>query len=487
MQGARRVPLPIDRGPGASLERRVPLPRLDDMPEETLISWLQPHLAAIERDGALQRQIEQALSAGAPWLELELPAPDRAHALHLFDSSRPGMYATWWRSPAGPDCEEFAGWGALDVVRPSGPDRFTAAAQALSVRPGDESRYFGGFHFDDDRESGAFFSNELVLHHVIWSQDAAGRRMIVRGRVEPGDMPDRWCARLIDALGPVPEDGDAQARGPGDEIRGAAAGSLDHFKQTVQAILSEIDSGRVSKVVAARVQTVEIAEPASPATIVERLVERFPMCTVYAFGSSSALFVGATPELLLKHDGQGGLRSMALAGTAVVGRPEDADVSAERLLDSEKDALEHALVREFIASRFREQNATSQEGDVGLLRLPGLIHLHTPITGSIEPEHAPALLGSLHPTPAVCGLPMAAARQILSEHEPLDRGWYSAPVGWMRPDGAFDFRVALRCALICPPTVALFAGAGIVAGSDAEREFRETEGKMLAMRSVVGR
>ncbi len=457
------------------------------MPEETLISWLRPHLDAVERDGVLQRQIEQALSAEAPWLELMLPAPDRACALRLFDASRAGMYATWWRSPAGPDCEEFAGWGALDVVRPSGPERFAAAAQALSVRPGDDSRYFGGFHFDDDRESGAFFSNELVLHHVSWSQDSVGRRMVVRGRVEPGDDPARWTSRLLHALAQSTDGSDGASSPHRGATSDAPAGSLEHFKRTVESILSEIDNGRVSKVVAARVQTVDIAEPASPATIVERLVERFPMCTVYAFGSSSALFVGATPELLLKHDGQGGLQSMALAGTAVVNRPADADSSAEGLMQSDKDALEHALVREFIASRFHLQNATSQEGAVGLLRLPGLIHLHTPITGRIEPERAPALLGSLHPTPAVCGLPMAAARQILSEHEALDRGWYSAPVGWMRPDGAFDFRVALRCALVCPPTVALFAGAGIVAGSDAEREFHETEAKMLAMRSVVGR
>jgi salicylate biosynthesis isochorismate synthase len=460
---------------------------MDLMPLETLIDWLEPHLQAAASDGALPLLIDAALDAGAPWLKLEVPSPDRATALRLFDSSRTGMYATWWRSPAGPDCEEFAGWGALDIVRPAGSDRFAAAAQALSVRPADDSRYFGGFHFDDDRESGPFFSNELVLHHVCWSQDADGRRMVVRGRVEPGDDVAAWIDRLTRALNEVgPDDASAHARMRAS-VRSASAGSLERFKETVTAILQEIDRGRVSKVVAARVQTFDDPAPASPATIVERLVERFPMCTVYAFGSTAELFVGATPELLLKHDGQGGLRSMALAGTAVVGNVDELVESGERLLQSEKDALEHALVREFIQEKFASQGATSEEGDVGLLRLPGLIHLHTPITGRIDAADAAALLGSLHPTPAVCGLPTAAARQILSEHEPLDRGWYSAPVGWMRSDGAFDFRVALRCALICPPTVALFAGAGIVAGSDVEREFRETEGKMLAMRSVVGR
>ena len=101
-------------------------------------------------------------------------------------------------------------------------------------------------------------------------------------------------------------------------------------------------------------------------------------------------------------------------------------------------------------------------------------------------RHVLDLVQALHPTPAVGGSPRKEALAFLEAHEHLERGWYAAPIGWFRPDGDGDFAVALRCALVKPEGVTLYAGAGIVAGSDPERELAETATKRRAIAGALG-
>jgi isochorismate synthase EntC len=118
----------------------------------------------------------------------------------------------------------------------------------------------------------------------------------------------------------------------------------------------------------------------------------------------------------------------------------------------------------------------------GLLRLPNVQHLHTPLEGVLKQTNdICALVAALHPTPATGGLPRETARSLLPTYEDSDRGWYAGPVGWVDGRGGGEFVVAIRSALLRGPEARLYAGCGIVAGSDPEREYAESCLKLKPM------
>jgi menaquinone-specific isochorismate synthase len=448
-----------------------------------LTDWLRLHLT----QPAVEQQIRAGLdaSAGQPCIELELPAPPRPVALHWMSTAAVGVYATYWRAPLAFGVDEYMGFGPLRVVRTRGALRFQQALAQVRAAGGN-ARWFGGFAFDDVRQSDALFGNELVLHHVAWHRGPDGPTLTIRGPADPGLSAAQWVDSVMRAC-----HGDAAARSSVQNLRAQVLRQThdpdELFTRTVRDVLAHIEEGTVDKVVPARLAILQPSRIPSAAAVIERLDSHFPMCTVYAFGGADELFVGATPELLLAHDGQGGLQSMALAGTAVIAADASPDTIRHELLDSAKDTAEHLFVVDHIRQTMLRSGASVQTGVTDVIRLPSLMHMHTALHARVsDPAVAADLLAALHPTPAVCGKPTGAAMEILRNHESFDRGWFAAPVGWASADGSFDFRVALRCALICPPVVALFAGAGIVRGSDVAHELQETQWKMRAMRSALG-
>ena len=116
-----------------------------------------------------------------------------------------------------------------------------------------------------------------------------------------------------------------------------------------------------------------------------------------------------------------------------------------------------------------------------------MIHLHTPFEARLrQPRHVLELAARLHPTPAVGGTPTGIAREWIRTHEPTPRGWYAAPVGWFDLEGNGELAVALRSGVIAGNRAHLWAGAGIVAGSDPDRELAETDVKLRAMLGALG-
>jgi isochorismate synthase len=213
-------------------------------------------------------------------------------------------------------------------------------------------------------------------------------------------------------------------------------------------------------------------------------------------------FVGATPELLLSRRGTQ-LRTEALAGTAACsptagasaastaagGRdPGEGDQAAAQLRASSKDRAEHAIVVEAIKRALRPVcEDIDSPPEPRIRRLSRMVHLWSPMTArQTRQEPLLSLVARLHPTPAVGGLPRAQALSFISAHEAAERGWYASPVGFIDADGDGDFVVALRSALIHADRVHLFAGAGIVAESDPNAEFDETELKLGAMQRALG-
>ena len=249
----------------------------------------------------------------------------------------------------------------------------------------------------------------------------------------------------------------------------------------VEAIRSEIRSGRADKIVTARSTRVIASGPFDPVTVTRRLSDREPSATVFAFGRGNMAFVGATPERLVSIRGTQ-IESEALAGTMSV-RP-----GSGSLLDSGKDRHEHSHVAHFIEREFRAIcHRVEMPPQPVLRRLADVVHLCTPIAGELDrPRHVLDVVRRLYPTPAVAGVARDAAMRFIREHEPVGRGWYAGPVGWFDAAGDGDLCVALRCGLLDGAEAHVYAGAGIVAASDPRSEYAETDLKQRRMLEALG-
>ncbi|MCC7383611.1 MAG: isochorismate synthase [Deltaproteobacteria bacterium] len=220
-----------------------------------------------------------------------------------------------------------------------------------------------------------------------------------------------------------------------------------------------------------------------PATL-ERLRDHEPQAFVFALrGPGGSAFVGATPEVLARVD-RDRVETVALAGTAARGEtPEEDQLLARSLLSSQKDRHEQAIVVEQILSALEpvlESCVAAAEPHIA--RFGRVQHLATPIGGALRPgESLLSVVGRLHPTPAVAGAPRDGARAWLKGHERLERGWYTGAIGHLDRTGSGTFVVALRSALLTPAHAVAYAGAGIVAASDPDREWSETELKLAAI------
>lgn len=253
------------------------------------------------------------------------------------------------------------------------------------------------------------------------------------------------------------------------------------------------DADGLRKIVLARTLAVEAERPILLDRLLSRLTED-PAVTAYQValpqqrGQSRAL-VGATPELLVEKAGRR-VTSFPLAGSARRRHdPVEDAAAATGLAASEKDRREHAMVVEYIldvlAPHCRELGCP--EG-TGLTSTRSMWHLGTRIEGVLKDDTTPSvvLAGKLHPTPAVCGLPHDRAACLIRDLEPVDRDFYAGAVGWSKASGDGAWYVAIRCAEICGTQARLYAGAGIVPGSDPAAEAAETAAKFEALLTAFG-
>jgi menaquinone-specific isochorismate synthase len=260
--------------------------------------------------------------------------------------------------------------------------------------------------------------------------------------------------------------------------------SVTDWQAAVTEAVTRIDLGELDKVVLARDVVVTTDAPIDARYLLTHLAARYPSCWTFSVDG----LLGATPEMLVRRIGDT-VTSRVLAGT--MRRSSDAtnDASlAEALLDSAKDHAEHEYAVQSVALALA---AHCTDLDVPptprLLRLANVQHLATDVSGVLA-DGAPvlALAASLHPTAAVCGTPTERAFAVIRELEGMDRGRYAGPVGWVDSRGDGEFGIALRCASVeADDTLRLYAGCGLVSGSDAESELAESQAKLVAMRDAL--
>ncbi len=270
--------------------------------------------------------------------------------------------------------------------------------------------------------------------------------------------------------------------------------NTERFKSSVASALESIQANRLNKIVLASAIDVISPEPFNLAESLDTLRKRHPDC--YIFSTSNAKgqnFIGASPERLLSiHNRQ--LEADALAGSAPRGKTKTEDATfAYRLLNSEKDRYEHQFVRNFIAERLSELGLIPQMLPTRQLRkLTNIQHLWTPIQAHLLADiHPLEIIAALHPTPAVAGVPTNIAQEQICSYETFDRSLYAAPIGWIDYQQNCEFIVGIRSALIESEKpcrliantyrARLYAGAGIVAGSDPNKELAEIQLKLQAL------
>ena len=352
---------------------------------------------------------------------------------------------------------------------------------------------FGSFSFDPGHTSG---TSRLVVPRVIIGRRDGISWLTVLGDtagplVEPAPLVELVetsapplgeplsLVELVEAAPPP--------RVPRNVQVTADAADEDRWRRRVAEAVRRIESNGLEKVVLARAVTATASEPIDVRHLVSILSEEYPSCWTFSMDG----LVGASPEMLVRRE-RGLATSRVLAGTIRRSGSEETDLKlASSLARSSKNLAEHELavasVAEALAPLCSGMNVPESPY---VLELPNVLHLATDVTAVAHKKaSALRLAAALHPSAAVCGTPTAVARAAIAELEGLDRGRYSGPVGWIDTNGDGEWAIALRCGMVDatdPRRIDLFAGCGIVEGSDPDEELAETKAKLVPMLAALG-
>lgn len=397
-------------------------------------------------------------------------------------AARPGDRVSFFASPT----VELVGLGtawSLDVHHDDRRFRL-ADAELAELRLDPDAHVLVGFSFDPHgprrTEWDGFASLSLVLPEVTVVRRGDTSHVIVALR------PGRSGADVAAEWGSLGDPGPLRPHHP-SRIQVEAEPSADAHVAAVQKAVDSIRSNGLLKVVLSRSLVLRSDTPPRPFDLVAELATEHPDAYRYAFARDGAVFVGATPELLVEvHDGV--MRSVPLAGTGPRGHNDAEDQAiAARLLSSHKDRFEHRVMVDDIVSRLDPLVPSLVVSAPSVQPLGYVQHLVTRITGVLPPGVTLlGLAGAVHPTPAVGGVPLGDAMAVIDDLEHIDRGWYAGGVGWIDGAGNGEIAVALRCALIRGTVSRLFAGGGIVAESDPLTELDETSWKFRAILRHLG-
>ncbi|RUS92857.1 menaquinone-specific isochorismate synthase [Trichormus variabilis SAG 1403-4b] len=257
----------------------------------------------------------------------------------------------------------------------------------------------------------------------------------------------------------------------------------DKFKHSVLSVLEKIQDDHLIKIVLADILDVSSSNAFNLFKSLNNLRQLHPNCYVFSTSNGKGQnFIGASPERLISIQNQQ-LITDALAGSAPRGKTprEDAE-NANKLINSTKEKHEHKLVLDFITQRLSQLGLFPQILAPRLRQLSNIQHLWTPISAVVPDNvHPLRIVAQLHPTPAVAGAARDIACTEIRNYESFERGLYAAPLGWVDGSGNCEFIVGIRSALIDGNRARLYAGAGIVAGSDPDKEFAEVQLKLQAL------
>jgi menaquinone-specific isochorismate synthase len=371
--------------------------------------------------------------------------------------------------------EGLVGWGEAARLEVTGADRF-AAAQRWWDRlvagavvhdevelPGTGLVAFGSFAFDGETATSVVVVPQVLVGH----RDGAW-----------------WVTTVGGAAPELPLRSAPSA--PQEVVFADGSRSSTEWMQVVADAVRHIEAGAVDKVVLARDVEARSSTPFDVRWPLQRLAQGYPGCWTFAVDG----LIGATPEMLVRlRDGVA--TSRVLAGTLRRSGDANQDLrQSESLSRSIKDIEEHGYgVRSVAEALAPHCTVVDVPSAPFVLELPNVMHLASDVTATVaDGATSLQLVASLHPSAAVCGTPTPVALAFIREREGLARGRYAGPVGWMDASGDGEWGIALRCGELDdadPHRVRLFAGCGIVAGSEPVRELAESNAKLVPMRDAL--
>ncbi len=425
----------------------------------------------------------------------------------LLDFLKLGQNAprVYWETGKSP--LSMAGFGRAAVIAATTPDRFqnirwqadrlfeqlvviTDPAVPQEIGP----KLFGGFAFSGGAGGvdtwSAFPSASFVLPQVQLTRLHGRTWLTLNTHFTPSLSRPALLAQLRREMQlllatPVAD----HSPSPADLLATTSLTSHDTWCGMVSNATQRIRQGELDKVVLARARRMQFNRAPDPVEILARLSRRYPDTYRFLFEPVPGhAFYGATPELLAAVD-DCTVRTVAMAGSIARGQtPAQDDSLARQLMHNPKERHEHALVVEAIRENLGPLTAKLDIPDEPTLcKLSNIQHLETKIEGTLAHNcDILAVIEGLHPTPAVGGRPRQLALEIINQVEPMARGWYAAPVGWLDDNRGGAFAVAIRSAVTVGSESMLFAGAGIVADSVPENEWRETELKFKPLADALG-
>lgn len=390
--------------------------------------------------------------------------------LPLLDILPDAQPLTWVRNGEG-----LVGWGVHATTTVSGRLRFEEAREwwhrqletfsiANTVHgSGTGPVLFTSFSFDRNEDS------VLVIPKVIVGQ---------KGN-------QSWITWIGDSPQPSLPDSISLLKN-GNFTFGPGSLSTGTWKERVAVAIRRIEESKVEKVVLARDIVAHSDSPIDARAILKKLASEYPSTWTFAVSG----LIGATPELLLRLS-RGMVTSRVLAGTIPKTGDDEKDLAlAASLARSSKDLEEHEYAVRSVAEALEPFcSSTNVPESPFVLHLANVMHLATDVTGALieskQRVDAFSLLKSLHPSAAVCGTPRNIAFDTIDEIEGMNRGRYAGPVGWIDASGDGELGIALRTGQISGDQIRIFAGCGIVAGSNPEKELEESAAKMIPMKSAL--
>jgi menaquinone-specific isochorismate synthase len=395
----------------------------------------------------------------------------------------------YWQARANPTCYGAIG-SAITLDHDTTEKDQWSHIEALT-RDAPELAFFCGMRFDasqePDTEWDAFGNALFMLPRFVVEQDADGTRLRCNISVDGDSRPDALRQRLeaeIEML--VTNVSHVEGR-PSLDATVSEIPDEPTWKASVQKITHAIEQCELQKVVLARRMDVTFSDGANPFLFMRHFHAMKSPAYYFCFQlSPEHAFVGSSPECLYRRVGRK-ITSEALAGTRRRGGTPDTDQALRASLEtSPKDRHEHQLVAEHIHGALAPLCDTIEPPtEPTVVQLVLVQHLHSSVGGDLHATTSDRdILSALHPTPAVGGVPAAAALRTIQSLEPFDRGWYAAPLGMITRD-TVDLTVAIRSGLLHGSTLSLYCGAGIVSASDPSAEWEETESKFENFLHVI--
>ncbi len=382
-------------------------------------------------------------------------------------------------------CRVGWGWSRSHVT--SGPQRLelldawcrqTLGAISLGGCSAPAPVLVTGFAFEDEVQGPweAFGAARAVLPRCSYIKD--GSQAWLQVVIEP----DEDEAQALEQAQQILSRLRTASVAPSMSATLAAQGSQESWNAAINSAQAHMASGAAKKVVLSRRMQLRLDASVRPRTAVARVMGSRAPGTRFVFAVQGQAFVGVTPERLVA------LRQDRVFSAALAGSMPEPQGDGARLMQDAKEREEHALVAEHVEKAlavFCDDLRVPEQPEV--LRLGYVSHLYTPMQGTLtRPASLFEVARSLHPTPAVGGVPTATACAIIKEAEPTPRGWYTGGIGEVSASGQGELWVALRSALLAGDRGLLFVGAGIVAASQAAREWQETHAKAQAMLMTLG-